>query len=37
LQIATHGLSPGDGNAHTYPAEFPGVQSNPAPSSGGGH
>ena len=37
LQIATHGLPPGDGHAHTIPAEFPGVPSQPAPSSGGGH
>jgi cytochrome c oxidase subunit IV len=37
LQIATHGLSPGDGNAHTYPAVFPGAPAPPAPSSGGGH
>ena len=36
LQIATHGLPPGDGNAHTYPSTFPGVPSRPAPSSGGG-
>lgn len=37
LQIATHGLPPGDGNAHTIPSTFPGVQSAPAPSTGGGH
>ena len=37
LQIATHGLPPGDGNAHTHPATYPGVPAKPAPSSGGGH
>jgi cytochrome c oxidase subunit 4 len=37
LQIATHGLAPGDGNAHTHPAEFPGAPAPSAPSSGGGH
>jgi cytochrome c oxidase subunit 4 len=37
LQIATHGLPPGDGNAHTIPSTFPGAPSQPAPSSGGGH
>jgi cytochrome c oxidase subunit 4 len=36
LQIATHGLPPGDGNAHTYPAVYPGVPSAPQPSTGGG-
>ncbi len=37
LQIATHGLPPGDGNAHTFPSTFPGAPAAPAPSSGGGH
>lgn len=37
LQIATHGLPPGDGNAHTYPSTFPGAPARQAPSSGGGH
>jgi cytochrome c oxidase subunit IV len=37
LQIATHGLPPGDGNAHTHPSTFPGVWNKAAPSSGGGH
>ena len=37
LQIATHGLPPGDGHAHTIPSTFPGVPDRPAPSSGGGH
>jgi cytochrome c oxidase subunit 4 len=37
LQIATHGLPPGDGHAHTVPATFPGVPDRPAPSTGGGH
>ena len=37
LQIATHGLPPGDGNAHTYPATFPGMPARQAPAPGGGH
>jgi hypothetical protein len=37
LQIATHGLAPGDGHAETHPTVFPGVPAKPAPSTGGGH
>ena len=39
LQIATHGLPPGDGNAHTFPARFPDPPGKvaPAPGGGGGH
>ena len=37
LQIATHGLPPGDGHAETHPSTFPGVPARQAPSSGGGH
>lgn len=37
LQIATHGLAPGDGHATTHPTTFPGAPAAPAPSSGGGH
>jgi cytochrome c oxidase subunit 4 len=38
LQIATHGVAPGNGNAHTHPAVFPGVTAPPAQSSpAGGH
>jgi cytochrome c oxidase subunit 4 len=37
LQIATHGLPPGDGHYQTHPTEFPGVPAKPAPSTGGGH
>ena len=38
LQIATHGLAPGDGHAHTLPTEFPGAApAAPKPSGGGGH
>src|SRR5215210_1424712 len=34
LQIATHGLPPGDGNAHTHPANFPAPPGKVAPSTG---
>jgi cytochrome c oxidase subunit IV len=37
LQIATHGVAPGDGHAETHPAVFPGAPAKPAPSTGGGH
>lgn len=37
LQIATHGLPPGDGNARTYPATIPGAPGREAPSPGAGH
>jgi cytochrome c oxidase subunit 4 len=37
LQIATHGLPPGDGHAETHPSTYPGVPARQAPSSGGGH
>jgi len=38
LQIATHGVAPGNGNAHTHPAVYPGVTAPPAQSApAGGH
>jgi heme/copper-type cytochrome/quinol oxidase subunit 4 len=38
LQIATHGLPPGNGNAHTHPAEWPGVTTAPSTAKpSGGH
>jgi len=38
LQIATHGLPPGNGNAHTHPAVYPGVTAPPAHAApAGGH
>jgi cytochrome c oxidase subunit 4 len=37
LQIATHGLPPGDGHAETHPSTYPAVPARQAPSSGGGH
>ena len=35
LQIATHGRSPGDGNAHTFPPGIAAPSSAPAPKAGG--
>ncbi|MGE3270309.1 MAG: cytochrome C oxidase subunit IV family protein [Chloroflexota bacterium] len=37
LQIATHGLPPGDGNAHVYPPGIAAPGSAPAAPAGGGH
>lgn len=38
LQIATHGLPPGDGHATTHPSTYPGAApAAPNPAGGGGH